>query len=373
MTLYLKNNKKSNISSDTTYSPPKIKLYSLQVIRAIASILVVLVHGQLIFRQNLDRDFLFDIFSFGGSGVDIFFVLSGFIIFYIHKKDLGNSSKIKDFLLKRIIRIYPIYWIVLSGKLLASVDFFNLAIAQSKILETIKAFWLFPQDRTLLSENFLGVSWTLSYEIFFYICFGLMIYFKPKYFLSVASFWLLGVFLNFVNVINISENNVLLEFLFNERHLEFILGCFAAHIIANNSVNWKKTLVLVGLFLYTLGAINIKYDLVEISRVISIGIPTTLIIIGGVAWEISRGFKISSWLLLLGNASYSIYLIHGFVMNNVTKIAEATNTIDWVTSNNFLFSLFAIFNAIVAIIGGCILYILIEKPLITFLRRKVVK
>ena len=373
MTLDLKNNKNSNIPLNTTHTPPKVKLYSLQVIRAIASILVVLVHGQLIFQQNLDRDFLFDIFAFGGSGVDIFFVLSGFIIFYIHKKDIGNPSIIKDFLLKRIIRIYPIYWIILSGKILASVDVSNLAIANYNFLETIKAFLLFPQDRILLSEQFLGVSWTLSYEIFFYICFGLMIYFKPQYFLSVASVWLLGVFLNFVNLINIPSGNVLLEFFFDERHLEFILGCFAAHIIANNIVYWKKSLVWSGLFLYTLGAINIKYELIEISRVISIAIPITMIIIGGVAWEINRGWKISSWLLLLGNASYSIYLFHGFIMNNLTKITEATGAINLVTSNDFLFSLFAILNALIAIAAGCVLYILIEKPLITFLRHKIVK
>lgn len=84
------------------------KLDSLQVLRAIAALLVVMYHSNVFSDLILKREYLMGIFRFGYSGVDLFFVLSGFIIYYAHKNDFGNFSKLRPYLIKRFTRIYRI-------------------------------------------------------------------------------------------------------------------------------------------------------------------------------------------------------------------------------------------------------------------------
>lgn len=349
------------------------QLNLIQVFRGIAALFVVGVHGELIFRQNLDQVFLFKIFHFGGSGVDFFFVLSGFIIYYIHQKDLGKSHKLKTFLLKRLVRIYPIYWIILMTKIMASISFNYANIYERNWLEVIKAITLFPQDREILSQSFLGVSWTLSYEIFFYIIFGLLIYFKPKFCLPAVAIWLTAVLLKFVGIFTVPEDSIILQFLFSQLHLEFAFGLLAAHIVSNYKIANAKKLIYIGIFLYTLAAINFNYDLYPISDVIIFAIPSTILVIGAAGLEMHKTINVPSFWILLGNASYSLYLVHGFVINNITKITVNLGLIDAITSNTIMLTLFALINAVAAVIVGCLIYLLIEKPLLILLRQHVVK
>jgi len=146
----------------------KLQLNLIQVYRGIAAILVLFHHGNIIFNRDLKQNFFGNILGFGWAGVDFFFVLSGFIIFYIHQLDIGKPTEVKSFILKRIIRIYPLYWMVLSIKIIASLSGgYKGEDYHITPLQIFKAILLFPQDKTILTQNFIGVSWTLSDEIFF--------------------------------------------------------------------------------------------------------------------------------------------------------------------------------------------------------------
>ena len=349
------------------------RLTLIQVFRGIASLLVVGVHGELIFKQNLSEEFLFNIFHFGGSGVDFFFVLSGFIIYYVHQWDFGKSSKVREFAIKRIVRIYPIYWVILTAKLLASVSFSYANINERNWLEVIKAFSLFPQDRGILSESFLGVSWTLSYEIFFYLIFGFLVYFGVKKCFPVIAIWVALVILHLIGIVTVSDNNVLLKFLFSNLHLEFVLGILAAYLLSNYTLAHGDKIMYFGMFLFTLGAINYNYSFQEIPSLILFGIPSTFLVIGAVAWEMQKNTKFPDLLILLGNASYSLYLIHGFIMNNFTKITMKLGLAEAIVQNDLLMTMFGIVNMILATVVGCLVYLYIEKPMISVLRQTVVK
>ena len=89
-------------------SPPKKKLEIIQASRGIAALLVVLFHVTELSQQKLNQNFLSGLFAFGGSGVDFFFVLSGFIILFAHRADIGQKKKLKNFVIKRAIRVYPL-------------------------------------------------------------------------------------------------------------------------------------------------------------------------------------------------------------------------------------------------------------------------
>ena len=94
----------------------KTKMVSLEAARALAAIVVVLLHAANLmnvphFSGKVGMDGIFD---FGYVGVDFFFVLSGFIITYVHFGDIGKPLTIARYLWRRFSRIYPIYWFVLS-------------------------------------------------------------------------------------------------------------------------------------------------------------------------------------------------------------------------------------------------------------------
>ena len=76
--------------------------------------LVVLFHVTGTFFETYNVSFLAGMFKFGGSGVDVFFVLSGFIITYANREYIGKPKNINQFFKKRAIRIFPIYWIIIS-------------------------------------------------------------------------------------------------------------------------------------------------------------------------------------------------------------------------------------------------------------------
>ncbi|NMG08964.1 acyltransferase [Brasilonema sp. UFV-L1] len=347
------------------------RLNLIQVFRGLAAVLVVFAHTDLIYNQNLNQDFLFKITTFGGSGVDFFFVLSGFIMFYIHQKDIGRQEKLGIFLFKRFTRVYPLYWVILTSKIVVSFILSeNSNIKDVGVGEFIKAFLLFPQDRGILSSTFLGVSWTLSFEIFFYLMFGILILLKPKFSFPIIIAWLSVVFFHFLGVMKFPQDNILLQFVFSEYNLEFVLGCLAAYTLLNKKINNGMSFLCVGIFLYTLSAIDYYYKILGVSSVITFGIACTFLVLGGACLDLRKTVNVPTFLLFLGDASYSIYLAHGFLINNITKTLNQF-PLD-VFKNLVLSSVLGFIITIIAITFGCFLYLYVEKPLLIFFKPKAV-
>ena len=88
-------------------------LYSVQVFRGLAALLVVLFHGTQFISRKFGVAPLGGLFFFGFAGLHLFFVLSGYIIYFIHRPDIGLPRRFFGFARKRIIRIYPAYWAIL--------------------------------------------------------------------------------------------------------------------------------------------------------------------------------------------------------------------------------------------------------------------
>ena len=144
------------------------KLKLIQVFRGFAAVLVLLFHitsnVKVIFPG---KDFLLGTFTFGASGVDFFFVLSGFIITYSSLK-LIEAGKLGQYTTHRIIRVYPIYWIIFIGYLLPHIFFpqFYSTVYPISYNNILPALLLLPNHNMIN-----GVSWTLSFELYFYLAF----------------------------------------------------------------------------------------------------------------------------------------------------------------------------------------------------------
>src|ERR1039458_8235926 len=143
---------------------------SIQFLRFVAALLVVVVHTTLAMNEYLSGS-ISDLFryvaEFGGAGVHIFFVISGFIMVYTSFKLKTDSFSTKKFLIKRAIRIYPIYFIYSFFYLL-----FYHYFASGKNLTVDQFFgsiFLLPG----YSYYIIGPGWTLAYEVYFYACFSI--------------------------------------------------------------------------------------------------------------------------------------------------------------------------------------------------------
>ena len=171
-------------SSATGLKPPGAgpitMLVNIQFLRFVAAMLVVLYHSSAHLKSTgLEQGFLFDTFeAVGFAGVDVFFVISGYIMAYTTTSAQGLDSAI-GFFKRRVARIYSGYW-----------PFYLLAIAVfawvgGSYLDDV-AFWhsfiLWPGGKPLIA-----VSWTLIYEMFFYILFTLLIIFTSKKTQSAAA------------------------------------------------------------------------------------------------------------------------------------------------------------------------------------------
>ena len=212
------------------------RLLSIQAARGIAALLVVFYHaGRMIaLPQYTGYIPLSGFFNSGHAGVDFFFVLSGFIIYFIHHKDIGRADRLQRYAWRRATRIYPIYWIVTVLVLVASM----VHPEKLDIAHIAKSLFLFPEN----ADPIVGVAWTLKHEMLFYLMFLTLIVQRHLGILlfalwaAVIASWPLGLL----------PDNFTFEFLASPFNMEFFMGMGVAYLVLNSRVPSPRLLALLG-------------------------------------------------------------------------------------------------------------------------------
>lgn len=331
------------------------RLELIEATRGVAAVLVVLYHvARHLDKAQLSSPWL-DAFQFGHAGVDLFFVISGFIILHVHFKDIGKPSEIWNYSAKRITRIYPIYWLALL--LTISMAYIGRQTWPS-IGSILTSATLIPTD----TEPLLGVAWTLKHEVFFYLVFAALITNKWVG-LTAIAIWLAGLIIQSTNPLIDTKIPKLILSIYN---FQFFLGMGIALTIRKWKNLPQKSLTLTGCFLFiSLGIIENRGLVDGHSNWMraAYGTAATLIIAGCAAngqWHL----RVPRWLKNLGAASYSIYLFHFIFIGIAWKLMEKmelTRTL-LTTSSFFILSL-------AGIGGGILISRLVEYPLMTSARR----
>lgn len=309
---------------------------NIQILRAIAAILVVYFHSIVTLNlYNLSSSFFKSPYShvWGASGVDIFFIISGFIMVVIQLRKKRNT---KDFLKDRALRIIPLYWFLTLA--FFSILFFLPFLFNEKILNYNDLFQsLFFISIFFDKEPLLYVGWSLEYEMVFYIFFGIALLFNNKYLIIFTSLMMivLSILLN---------NSVVLEFLFG-----MIIGYFWSKNYIKINHHCSTLLILIG-FLSL-----IIFNTIDQFRFIYWGIPSLLIFLGFLNLKPIK----NNLLIKLGDASYSIYLVHMFILPVYFKI------ISLVGFNNFFMHEYVnvTLSVILSVFAGYLTHLIIEKPL----------
>ncbi len=287
-------------------------LQLIQLLRGIAALLVVLLHTTINANEIFNSDFLFNFFKFGGAGVDTFFVLSGFVITYTSQKNIGYADKLPSFIKRRCVRIYPTYWIIISLFLLSQIllpAFYRTHFSFS-LTNIFSTYLLFPGHGMVN-----GVSWTLSYELFFYLlfCFAFIIKNKKNSF-GLAISYAAAVILLPLGGYNYNNESPWLSLITSPMNVEFLMGVTVVVLLPCISKKISIPFICLGSIIFLLDGIltNMHYTLFpnSFNRVVFFGVPSFFIITGLVKYELSHSVKPYKIFLLLGESSYSLYLIH---------------------------------------------------------------
>lgn len=335
-------------------------LWSVQVMRGIAAIMVAASHTGLIMAQPENGgQVVFPITELGWIGVNFFFVLSGFIICFAHAKDIGQPRRLGAYAWRRFSRLYPVYWVFLAGYVAAAllIGPMNFSTEPRHLLTAITLIqWV---EAPLIP---LRVAWTLIYEVFFYAMFALLILNRR---LGLAAFAVWGVAI-LVDTLMLGANRMGPLGMWNA-HFFLGIGCSLLFTRLPPRLGWPLLAAGVALLagLYAIGAIYARPDLQQAHALalFAIGLPFACLLLGGALAERHAGFTPPRGARLLGDASYSIYLVHSAAISVLARLSFKLLGGALPPWLGFVL----IFAASVA--AGVVAHLAIERPLLGVVRR----
>lgn len=280
-------------------------LSSLQGLRAIAALAVFMFHLGPYIEVAGANLFPKQIYSWGYAGVDIFFVLSGFVL-TLSAASLGHGQQVAiKFYLLRSWRIYSGYWPFLILMALTNHFFGFERAADDSVLGSI-----FLTD-IRLEKLVLGVSWTLTYELYFYALFA-SLFLIPRAYSRVAAWVYTGAIVTFAATYTDSAGSLVLGFIFSPYVLEFFLGVLLAKYWLRGVTQPRKPLLWLT-FLASFYAGSVLLNVApedELGRSLTFGIGSGALILALASNNHLGGTILGRGLAGLGNASYTLYLSH---------------------------------------------------------------
>lgn len=282
----------------------------VQFLRFFAAILVVITHATGSIAEKMLELGPGQYWKSGLAGVDIFFVISGFVMAVSSEKLIGQPNAWKIFLTKRIVRIVPLYWIATSAKILAAFVFAKHAIHSRLDFSYLLACYFFIPALNADGEvlPILTVGWTLTYEMFFYMIFAIALVLKVLPLRFVFAVFLILACIGLFREPDWAPITVLASPII----LEFAFGMTIAYLYKAGKqfspVISLSAIILGGILLFLPETLPFKW------RFIFWGIPAALIVGGFVFAESWLGSRIPAVLTKLGDSSYSLYLFHPFAI-----------------------------------------------------------
>jgi exopolysaccharide production protein ExoZ len=343
------------------------KLAHLQALRSVAASLVVLAHslealGQ---RQLIPQGYVARLSNFGYFGVATFFIISGFIIHRTTRQSFGDFRGSAQFVVKRFVRIFPVYWA-------ATVLFLALSPhrAAYSVNDVICSFLLIPHTVAAVGNMnpLVGQGWTLQYEIVFYLIFAVGLFFsRPRGTLVIFAtlLALVGFGLFLMSLSDLEPHTIMERW---TRPL-ILLFCFGIAIsLLEERVTYRLAIpypfplllgLLVACFLFSMttntspGA-QLQFPFVLLVWLVC-GLCVTISVFGcsseGAFEPIARAS---------GDASYSVYLFHTFILSALLRLKVQD-------LSPMLFILSAM---LAAHVFGLVMYTLIERPILSTLRNR---
>ncbi|MGL4637414.1 MAG: acyltransferase family protein [Beijerinckiaceae bacterium] len=308
---------------------PLSALPSIQILRAVAALAIVVHHAlhdaDLLARKAGSSFAWQNVFPLS-AGVDLFFVISGFVMVYATQSAFGSAHSILPFLKRRAARIVPIYWV--ATLLFLIVTFSGIAAASRAVPawgEIAASFFFIPYMRPdALIQPVFGLGWTLNYEVFFYIIFALFLPLQRPQAVAcvVATLMALVVIGHFV-----PPSQTIPHFWTRPIILEFGYGVILGHM-ALEGIRPTRKLALV-LVMSAIGLLAAGQYLPQPlqERSFAFGLPAALLVLAALGLDDAvRDNPLSNSLSRFGDASYALYLLHPFALKGLAIVGGAKIT-----------------------------------------------
>ena len=286
-----------------------MKLQSIQILRGLAALAVVLFHIRSLEIKGIaangmtETPIIGGLFTNGYAGVDLFFVISGFIMVYVTNGLREGFGTALDFLFARITRIYPVWWlfaglmavymIVAHGLMSNGLGWGVISRSEPLIPYLIKSFALFPQGE----HPILGVGWTLVHEVYFYLVFTVFLLLPRKWLPGLLFVWGCAVVAgSMVNLSGPLAVNIP-ALLFYPMTMEFIIGA-AVGLAVTSGYAWRPGIMTLLAALWLMACLC--YQGVETTstlqwgRVLWFGLPCAALIYGVASLELAHRL---AWLV----------------------------------------------------------------------------
>jgi peptidoglycan/LPS O-acetylase OafA/YrhL len=341
----------------------------LQILRAVAALLVVYAHAiDLVEAHRIPKQISFYYLeNFGACGVDIFFAISGFILSTVILRTKPETpNKAFDFIMRRFIRIVPIYWIISLYYVGSGVKRHNLALGR-----LVNSYLLFPSLHYPMHEPFIPLGWTLIFEMFFYYVLAFNLLFGKR---AVIQRAILSILLLIGIGAIAGFHRPILILIANPINIEFVFGCCIALIY------WKiGSRPALGTFLLFLGGLALGMTIIfgygdaadsaftlngQLSwyRVARWGLAAAILTAGFVFRSIEVRSVFGRLGVYLGDASYSIYLASSLTLLNYDHLYRFVAAVP--PDLNIFLAMFT-----VAVIG-CATYSFVERPITQSITRR---
>jgi peptidoglycan/LPS O-acetylase OafA/YrhL len=327
------------------------KLLNVQCLRAYGALAVTFYHTNFTVGVGLGL-------PIGSFGVSIFFVISGFIMAMI------CDTAPQHFLARRVARIVPLYWVfTIAVFLVARAAPGLMGHTNADAVSLLKSLLFIPYVTHGTYFPILFLGWSLNYEMYFYVLVALSLAVYKKNAVLVAS----GMMIFILLILRLSHVEGAAKFYSHPIILEFVLGMlgyYVFRVISSESISINRTVLIGGLFgaaavmiltaIFTVGPVN----------AVIVGITATVLVFcavlldkAGVSWK-------WPWLILLGDASYVIYLVHPYIEEAFNKVLAPK--IPFLHTSGLSGMPIAI---VITILASIVIYRFVDNPMHLYFRK----